>query len=444
MAMMYSQQTKTAKLDYRIIRIEIRLTKAQQIQAMNILSHCHRLWNLYVERAKQAKENKQYIPNNYEFDKIDYRQRILPSDPEYWKQLPSKARRDLIDTCYASFKHIKEEHGWYKLRFRSWYTNPVKSFFFIKDGIRLIDDSHMWIPILRVIKLKEKWNNRDAIDCITSGRILYEKGLDKWYVCFRCLLPITYGAKPWFLDNGPISGMGIDLGIKRHMTIWNASEAVSNSFTMELAQYDPEHDEKLIAIDEEIDHLNRIIDRKIQFNKIHYGYKPHENGKKIAKEHKRPIYNSHAIQKLRKRVSKLYAHARNHKRENLRRACNTLARFQPEFICMESLNTSAMIAKSKADSTMGHDFRRRVAQASFYATIEWMKWTCQKYQIPFIQADDFYPSSQLCSSCGHQQKLTLRDRTYKCKECGQKMDRDLNAAKNLFQYGYQVIHKIAS
>ena len=69
---------------------------------------------------------------------------------------------------------------------------------------------------------------------------------------------------------------------------------------------------------------------------------------------------------------------------------------------------------------------------------------CQKYQIPFIQADDFYPSSQLCSNCGHQQKLTLRDRTYKCKECGTKMNRDMNAAKNLFQYGYQVIHKIVS
>lgn len=434
MSKAHQTQNQPIESVYRIIKIEIHLTKVQKEMAMSILSHCHRLWNLYVERAKEAKENKEYIPSNYEFDKIDYQQRILPSDPYYWKQLPNKARRDLIDTCYASFQRIKQEHGWYKLRFRSWHTNPVKSFFFIKDGIRLLDVNHLWIPILRNIKLKEKWKNRVPIESITSGRILYEKGIDKWFVCLRCLLPINYGTKPWFLDE-PISGIGIDLGIKRHMTIWVGSEELSKSFTLEIAHYDPEHDEMLINIDKEIAHLNRIIDHKIQFNKIHYGYKPHENGKKIASVHKRAIYNSGAIQKLRRRISKLYAHARHHRIENLRRSCNTLVRFQPEFICMESLEASAMIARSKKDPTMGHTFRKRLATASFYNTITWMKWTCQKYGIPFIQADDFYPSSQICSDCGYQQKMPLNKRTYHCPKCGFRMDRDLNAARNLYHIG---------
>ena len=44
----------------------------------------------------------------------------------------------------------------------------------------------------------------------------------------------------------------------------------------------------------------------------------------------------------------------------------------------------------------------------------------------------FFPSSQLCSNCGHVKKdLTLADRVYKCEHCGLEIDRDLNASINL-------------
>ncbi|MGB3206745.1 MAG: zinc ribbon domain-containing protein [Crinalium sp.] len=46
-------------------------------------------------------------------------------------------------------------------------------------------------------------------------------------------------------------------------------------------------------------------------------------------------------------------------------------------------------------------------------------------------ADRFYPSSQLCSTCGNQQKMPLKERVYHCKACGMILDRDLNAAINL-------------
>ena len=44
----------------------------------------------------------------------------------------------------------------------------------------------------------------------------------------------------------------------------------------------------------------------------------------------------------------------------------------------------------------------------------------------------FFPSSQICSNCGHIKKeLTLADRVYKCEHCGLEIDRDLNASINL-------------
>lgn len=46
--------------------------------------------------------------------------------------------------------------------------------------------------------------------------------------------------------------------------------------------------------------------------------------------------------------------------------------------------------------------------------------------------DRFYPSTQLCSTCGHKDgKKPLHIRSWACSACGTVHDRDINAAKNL-------------
>ncbi|WP_151194848.1 zinc ribbon domain-containing protein, partial [Staphylococcus piscifermentans] len=42
------------------------------------------------------------------------------------------------------------------------------------------------------------------------------------------------------------------------------------------------------------------------------------------------------------------------------------------------------------------------------------------------QVDRFYPSSQICSDCGHIQPMSLNQRTYYCNHCGMIKDRDIN------------------
>ena len=52
-----------------------------------------------------------------------------------------------------------------------------------------------------------------------------------------------------------------------------------------------------------------------------------------------------------------------------------------------------------------------------------------------IEINRFFPSSQLCSHCGEQNKeLTLTERQWECKSCGKKLDRDENAARNILNY----------
>jgi transposase len=55
-------------------------------------------------------------------------------------------------------------------------------------------------------------------------------------------------------------------------------------------------------------------------------------------------------------------------------------------------------------------------------------------------ADRWFASSKTCSGCGAvKAKLALSERTYVCTSCGVVLDRDVNAAVNLAEYGRQVI-----
>ena len=53
----------------------------------------------------------------------------------------------------------------------------------------------------------------------------------------------------------------------------------------------------------------------------------------------------------------------------------------------------------------------------------------------------FDPSSQICSKCGHRQKMSLNIRTYVCPECEQVIDRDINAAINIRNFALHNIFK---
>lgn len=56
-----------------------------------------------------------------------------------------------------------------------------------------------------------------------------------------------------------------------------------------------------------------------------------------------------------------------------------------------------------------------------------------------IVIDRWYPSSKICSACGHLlASLSLDTRTWQCPSCGTRHDRDVNAAKNILAAGLAV------
>jgi len=101
-------------------------------------------------------------------------------------------------------------------------------------------------------------------------------------------------------------------------------------------------------------------------------------------------------------------------------------------IVIEDLNVAGMarnrrLARHVADASFG-ELRRQLA----YKTA----WSGGR----LIVADRFYPSSKTCSGCGAvKAKLLLSERTYVCTACGLVLDRDVNAALNLAEYGNRQI-----
>ena len=51
-----------------------------------------------------------------------------------------------------------------------------------------------------------------------------------------------------------------------------------------------------------------------------------------------------------------------------------------------------------------------------------------------IFLDQWFPTTKLCTKCGHENELKLTDRTFVCKECGHTEDRDIHAANNMIWF----------
>ena len=61
------------------------------------------------------------------------------------------------------------------------------------------------------------------------------------------------------------------------------------------------------------------------------------------------------------------------------------------------------------------------------------------HSVEQIKTDRFFPSSKKCSVCGAVKKeLALSERKY-CCECGNVMDRDVNAAVNIREEGIRIL-----
>lgn len=74
--------------------------------------------------------------------------------------------------------------------------------------------------------------------------------------------------------------------------------------------------------------------------------------------------------------------------------------------------------------------------AQFLSVLTWVALKRGK-QVVFI--DRFERTTSKCSGCGHEQSITLAERTFVCAHCALSLDRDYNAALNILEAGRRLI-----
>jgi len=100
-----------------------------------------------------------------------------------------------------------------------------------------------------------------------------------------------------------------------------------------------------------------------------------------------------------------------------------------DVVCVEDLNVAGMLKNSKLSKS--------ISDASWSTFVSMLEYKSKWYGKSFVKIDRFYPSSQICSSCGHRDgKKALSIREWTCSSCEVHHDRDLNAATNVLMKGY--------
>ena len=103
-----------------------------------------------------------------------------------------------------------------------------------------------------------------------------------------------------------------------------------------------------------------------------------------------------------------------------------------DVVCCEDLNVKGMVKN--------HHLAKAVSDASWGTFVTMLEYKAKWYGKELVKIGRFYPSSKTCHHCGHvKEDLSLSDRYYTCPNCGELIDRDLNAAKNILDEGLRNI-----
>ena len=138
------------------------------------------------------------------------------------------------------------------------------------------------------------------------------------------------------------------------------------------------------------------------------------------------------ILKLEKEVLSLNHRLSNIRHNYIHQVISEIVERKPSFISLEELNVSGMMKN--------RHLAKAIQEQSFYSFKEILSYKAKLNNIQIIEVPRFYPSSKTCSVCGTvKSDLKLSDRLFVCPECGNKMDRDLNASINLKNYGLSTL-----
>lgn len=237
-----------------------------------------------------------------------------------------------------------------------------------------VDGSRIRIPCLGWVRMRESLRFTGKIMSATISRVA-----DKWFVSITVDTP----DKSTLTQTKNQGYVGVDLGISALATL-STGEAIKG----------PKPHKQLLG---RIKRLSRSLSRK-------------EKGSQNRK-------------KAKLKLAKLHARIRCIRQDALHQLTTDLTK-RFKHIGIEDLNVKGMLKNRKLS--------RSIADMGFFEFKRQLQYKSEWYGAEVILADRWFPSSKLCSACGHKNDaLKLSIRKWVCQNCYTQHDRDLNAAINL-------------